>query len=133
MMRILVVDDNEMVCDGVKAALSAYEVTTVHTMQEGLELVDRGPDTWDLVLIDLRLYPVWGPGLVEAIRDRSARLHGRTLLWTGNSLRERERTVLKEKYGVPVVDKLDTSADWLRRLVSCVEDGCAQDDIRWPI
>lgn len=132
-MRILVVDDNQYIRESVISAMPEHEVIAVHTLQEGLDCVDEGPDTWDLVIIDLRLYPVWGPGLVEAIRDRSARLHSRTMLWTGAALREREKELLQERYGVPVVFKLDTSREWLRALAGCVEEGCEHDDPRWPI
>jgi len=132
-MKILVVDDDQFLREGLVSILSGHDVTAVHTLQEGLNLVDEGPDTWDLVIVDLRLYPVWGPGLVEAIRDRSKRLHSRTMLWTGYPLRAHEKQVLQERFGVPVVDKMQVSTAWFHALLGCVRDGASHDDPRWPI
>jgi len=132
-MKILVVDDDQILREGLISVLVDHEVTAVHTLQEGLDSVDEGPDQWDLVIVDLRLYPVWGPGLVEAIRDRSPRLHSRTMLWTGYPLRAHEKQVLQDRFGVPVVDKMSVSKDWLHALLGCVQEGASHDDPRWPI
>lgn len=65
--KVLVVDDDRPLADGVARALSSeYDVRTAYTVEEAQESLD--PDV-DAVLLDRRLPDGSGDDLLEEIRD----------------------------------------------------------------
>lgn len=69
--RILVVDDEPLVCDSIKRMLmsSGHEVEVALAAQEGLNLFDRA--RFDLVIIDYLLPGMKGDAMAAAIRARA--------------------------------------------------------------
>jgi CheY-like chemotaxis protein len=69
--RILVVDDEEMVCKTLKMVLSLdqHAVTTATSGQEGLSLFE--PGRFDLVITDYRMPDLNGDKLAAAIRAQA--------------------------------------------------------------
>jgi NarL family two-component system response regulator LiaR len=72
MIRVLICDDQWLVCEGLEAILSADpEITVVGVVHDGAEAVARIPETNpDVVLMDLRM-----PGMngIQATREITAR------------------------------------------------------------
>jgi CheY-like chemotaxis protein len=66
--RILVVDDEDVVCDTIKLvlALDQHEVTTSNSSREGLSAFQRGQ--FDLVITDYQMPGLSGDKLAAAIR-----------------------------------------------------------------
>lgn len=68
--RVLVVDDEQMVCDSVEMMLSfdGHSVRTVTSGTEALACLDQGP--FDLVLIDYAMPQMKGDELARRIKQR---------------------------------------------------------------
>ncbi len=90
--RILIVDDEEMVCNTLKMVLSLdrHEVTTATSGQEGLALFQSGQ--FDLVITDYRMPDLKGDQLAAAIRGLKPNqrilmitAYGESLLLSGDS------------------------------------------------
>jgi DNA-binding response OmpR family regulator len=71
--HILVVEDEEHLAEGIRYNLDAegYRVTTVGEGPSALELLQRGPERFDLVVLDLMLPGLSGYAVCEALRDAS--------------------------------------------------------------
>jgi CheY-like chemotaxis protein len=69
-LRVLVIDDEPLVCWSVSETLSACgdEVTAVHTAADALRAVTTGPSRPDVVLLDYKLPDADDFGLLETIR-----------------------------------------------------------------
>jgi ATP-dependent Lon protease len=69
--RILVVDDEPLVCDAVKMMLSfdGHEVQTANNGKEALALMEK--DQFDLVITDFEMPTMKGDELAAAIKARS--------------------------------------------------------------
>ena len=69
--RVLVVDDEPLVCDAVKMMLSfdGHEVQTVHNGKEALALMEK--NQFDLVITDFEMPAMKGDELAAAIKARS--------------------------------------------------------------
>lgn len=78
-MRVLVIDDNDLLRAGARMVLREFEVTTARSGEEGLELVGR--QEFDAVLCDLQMPP--GMSGLEVWRRLPEHLRGRFVLWTG--------------------------------------------------
>ena len=74
MSRILVVEDNEGIAEGLRLnlELDAHEVRTAQTGERGLEIA--GGWTPDLVILDLMLPGMDGFGVLNALRSQDAEL-----------------------------------------------------------
>ncbi len=68
--HILVVEDEEHLATGIKYNLDAegYRVTTVGDGPSALEVIEDGPETVDLVILDLMLPGMSGYAVCEALR-----------------------------------------------------------------
>ncbi len=69
--RVLAVDDEEVVCESIRRVLSAegYDVTTTTSAREGLDKIRR--ETFDLLLVDIKMPELDGIELLRATRDAS--------------------------------------------------------------
>jgi two-component system NtrC family response regulator len=81
--KILVVDDEKQVCKFFNHLLkkSGYNVTTVQSGETAIELVER--DSFDLVLLDLKLPDVDGLTILKHIKEKSRQ--GEVIMMTGYS------------------------------------------------
>ncbi|MCC6797006.1 MAG: response regulator [Candidatus Hydrogenedentes bacterium] len=68
--HILVVDDEQMISELLSRTLTRlkYRVTTAHSAQDALQLIQEDPDQFDLVLTDLTMPKMTGDELARAIR-----------------------------------------------------------------
>src|SRR5262249_45899460 len=92
--RILVVDDERLICDSLAALLErlGYRVTTRSDPVEALELFASDPMRFDLVLPDLTMPAMTGADLVRAVLDlrprtRVVMMTGFAGAWTPDALR----------------------------------------------
>ncbi len=69
--RILAVDDEQVVCESIRRVLTpeGYQVTTTTSAREGLELVRR--ETFDLLLLDIKMPQVGGIEFLREVRSVS--------------------------------------------------------------
>jgi len=69
--RILVVDDEPLVCDAVKMMLNfdGHIVETAHNGKAALEIFEKGK--FDLVITDFSMQPMRGDALALAIKERA--------------------------------------------------------------
>lgn len=93
MARILVVDDDRLVCWSLEQALSreGYGVSSVDSAEKALEQVER--NRFDLAIVDLVLPGMDGLGLIGWMRLVSPGT--RTIVTTGHGSREVERKALE--------------------------------------
>ncbi len=68
-LRALVVDDEESVCEAVKAILETegFEVTTATNGRDGVELVRK--NTYDLIISDLKMPEMDGLQFYDKVRE----------------------------------------------------------------
>lgn len=114
-MKIAVVDDHELVREGLKAVLSKYDINDVVKFSAATELVtalDAG-QSFDFYIIDLELPDIDGFVLIEMIRARyrDARIIVSTIhdeIWTLRKLLSREvnAIVYKSVDGNEVIDAM---------------------------
>ena len=104
MARILVIDDDVMLCRAVKRMLSPHDVVTVHTGDEALAQVAEQP--FDVILCDIMMPEMSGP---EVYQRLAADQQERVLFMTGGTL-ERINPLLE---GIPLrlVEKPFTRAE----------------------
>ena len=69
--RVLAVDDEEVVCDSIRRVLAeeGYDVSTTTSPRQGLELI--GKETFDLLLLDIKMPDIDGIELLRATRGVS--------------------------------------------------------------
>lgn len=71
-MRILIIDDHPLFCDGLRLLLETLgvgtEIVACHTAGDALPLIEDG--AWDLLLLDwnLGVHAVGGAGLIQRIK-----------------------------------------------------------------
>ncbi|MBI3029234.1 MAG: PAS domain S-box protein [Candidatus Rokubacteria bacterium] len=112
---ILVVDDEPEVA-GILAELLAADGHQVETAANGLQALDKLRERrYDLILSDLRMPGLDGPGLYRELERRDPRLLRRVIFLTGDTLRQESQEFL-ERAGVPSLTKPFDAAE-VRRLV----------------
>src|SRR5262245_57561093 len=79
--RVLVVDDDDVVANAVRAALSGYDVTAVASPLEALERV-HGGERFDLVVCDVYMPDLNGPDLAHELAKVDASFGTRILFLT---------------------------------------------------
>jgi DNA-binding NtrC family response regulator len=72
--KILVIDDESVICDGCKLALSekGHAVDTCSSGREGMDAIRRGD--YELLLLDLKLPDVDGMDLLKRLREEKPRI-----------------------------------------------------------
>ncbi len=101
-IRVLVVDDDAMLCRSVSRMLRPFEVTQAGGGAEALEIL-RGGQEFDVVLCDVMMPGMSGPELYHEMADVRPELQARVLFMTGGML-ERVRPMMS---GVsqPLIEK----------------------------
>lgn len=114
-MKIAVVDDHELVREGLKAVLSKHGINDVEKFGTATELVAAidGGKAFDFYIIDLELPDIDGFVLIEMIRARnaSARIIVSTVhdeIWTLRKLLARDvnAVIYKSVDGIEVIDAM---------------------------
>jgi PAS domain S-box-containing protein len=123
--RVLVVDDEAELGDLVREILSreGYEVSLARSGREALTMLDAGPV--DVIVSDLRMPDLDGPGLWRELQARRPELAGRMIFVTGDTLGADASRFLKEAQ-VPVMEKPLDLAELRRRVAEVAERGGAQ-------
>jgi signal transduction histidine kinase len=115
---ILVVDDEPSIARAL-AQILRRDGHTVDTAANGrLALAQLDAQTYDLLLCDLRMPDLDGPGLYQALRQQHPYLLQRVIFLTGDTLSPDVRTFL-EQAAVPRLTKPCRAAE-VRRLVAQV-------------
>ena len=115
---ILVVDDEPSIANAI-AHLLRRDGHTVDTATNGqLALTKLHTQAYDLILCDLRMPELDGPGLYQALQQQHPHLLRRVLFLTGDTLSEEARTFL-EQTKVPRLSKPFRAAE-VRQLVQQV-------------
>ena len=120
-MRILVVDDERLVLQLLGEMLGAdhHTVDTVADGTQALEQLRRS--SYDLILSDVRMPYLDGPGLYRALERRLPDLCRRFVLMTGDVLSAEIQTFL-EQTGVPGLSKPFDRGE-VRRVIQLVASG----------
>ena len=101
---ILIVDDEAEVA-GTLADLLRLEGHRVETAANGAIALEKlGSRTYDLVISDIKMPELDGPGLYRALRRRDLRLLHRFIFLTGDALGQ-ETSEFLDKTGVPTLSK----------------------------
>lgn len=113
--RILVVDDEPDVARVLEDVLSAdgHQVEMAENGAVALDKLRAG--TYDLILSDLRMPKLDGPGLYQEVERRHPEILGRFIFLTGDTL-GRETTGFLERTGAPSLSK-PFSPEEVRRLI----------------
>ena len=82
-LNILVIDDEQVICDACRLVLSERGHTVAHciTGHEGMRRLERS--NYDLVLLDMKLPDIDGTRVLEYIEEKS--LEPRVIVMTGYS------------------------------------------------
>ena len=82
-LKVLVIDDEQVICDACRLVLSERDHTVNHciTGQEGLKALEE--DAYDLVLLDMKLPDIDGTDILAFVREKS--LTARVIVMTGYS------------------------------------------------
>lgn len=102
--RILAVENNELVLSFLEAGLvtAGYDVDTARNGREALEKI--ADDTYDLIISDIRMPELDGPGLCRALAPRRADVLAHfVFLTTAESLEENRAFLAQSR--VPVLTK----------------------------
>ncbi len=69
-LRVLVIDDEKVICDACHLVLSenGHTVDSCMTGKTGLLAVERG--TYDVILLDMKLPDIDGMGILKTIREK---------------------------------------------------------------
>ena len=102
--RVLVVDDDEDVAHTLADVLrmSGHEVDTVYSGEQGVERISQ--NDYDVIISDVRMPGLDGPGLLRAVRETQKDLDKRFLFMTGDTLGVDVSTLVDET-GITVIEK----------------------------
>ncbi len=113
---VLIVDDEPEIVEGLREIVAPM-VARVDTATTGVEALHRvDAFDYDLMISDLRMPELDGPGLHAALMGRGRGAPGRIIFVTGDALDGEVRRFLAET-GMPVIEKPFTPAE-VRRAVS---------------
>ncbi len=113
-MRILVVDDEPLVCDGIKRALRTHDVTVTSSGRDAVELC--GTSDFDLVLCDVMMPEVSGMDVFARVRRARPEFAGRFVFMTGGAFTPSARAFLESIDNEQILKPF--SLRELRRLVA---------------
>jgi len=113
-----VVDDEPMIGESVRKALSTDEVTAIRSGREALSLCER--QDYDLVLCDLMMPDVSGMDVYAAVRLRRPALADRFVFMTGGAFTPKAKAFLAARAVEPLskpfsIGELRQIADSRRR------------------
>jgi two-component system NtrC family sensor kinase len=93
--RVLVVDDEEAVRSVLERVLTSFgfRVTTVASAEEARDLFQK--DSFDIVLCDLRMPGLGGPGLYDWVSARDPQLVKRMVFCTGDTVSQEAREFIR--------------------------------------
>ena len=82
-LQILVIDDEQVICDACRLVLSEQGHTVTHciTGEEGLRALEA--EAYDLILLDMKLPDIDGTDILAFVREKS--LCARVIVMTGYS------------------------------------------------
>jgi CheY-like chemotaxis protein len=102
--RILAVENDELVRSFLEDGLvmAGYDVDTAGNGQEALQKIDQRD--YDLIICDMRMPELDGPGLCRALHARSAQMLAHLVFLTTPDLLDANEAFLAES-GVPVLTK----------------------------
>lgn len=92
-MRILVVDDEPLVCEGIKRALRSHDVTVTSSGRDAVELCESGD--FDLVLCDVMMPEVSGMDVYSRVRRERPEVAQRFVFMTGGAFTPSARSFLE--------------------------------------
>ena len=101
-LRILIIDDEELLADALARSLKHHEVHTANRGAEALELVRT--QTFDLVLCDLIMPEMSGKEVFDALQAIDPSIRHRFVFMTGATVTSEARA-FAEKIDAPVLDK----------------------------
>jgi len=113
--RLLIVDDEPMICSSLKRALRDHEVTVTTSGRAAIELLADDASRFDLVLCDLMMPEVTGMDLYDEVARRRPETAARIVFFSGGAFTSRARAFL-EAVANPRIDK-PVDPLTLRRLV----------------
>lgn len=73
-MRLLIVDDHPMTCEGLRSLLAAYYPQAQIDAHQGVEALLRTPERWHYIFLDMHLPGVRFTQLLEDLRQNLARV-----------------------------------------------------------
>ncbi len=120
-MRILVVDDEPLVCEGIKRALAAHDVTIAPSGRDAIRLCERGE--FELVLCDVMMPDVSGMEVFGKIRNTRPGFEGRFVFMTGGAFTPTARAFLESVDNEQIIKPFS-----LRELRSLVARRCGVGD-----
>ena len=82
-LKVLVIDDEQVICDACRLVLSESGHTVAHgiTGEEGLRALEE--ETYDLILLDMKLPDIDGTDVLAFVREKS--IGARVIVMTGYS------------------------------------------------
>ncbi len=101
--RVLVVEDERLLAQVLRAQLDAWDVTVAHDARSAIELLDRDR-AWDAILCDVVLPDGTGLDVREHLLRSSPELEGRMVFMTGGAAGPGVEALLA-KVGRPCLDK----------------------------
>jgi DNA-binding response OmpR family regulator len=118
--RILAIENNDLVLSFLEAGLmtEGYDVDTAHNGREALEKLDRA--AYDVIISDVRMPELDGPGLCRALAARHSDALSRFIFLTTPDSLESHRTFLAGT-GMPALTKpiaLEDLRTTIERMVS---------------
>jgi PAS domain S-box-containing protein len=96
-LRILVVDDEPLVCDGIRRALDGHEIVVAATGREAIRKCTD--EDFDLVLCDVMMPDVSGMEVYGRVRSDRPEFEGRFVFMTGGAFTPKARAFLESIEG----------------------------------
>jgi CheY-like chemotaxis protein len=113
-VRILVVDDDDLVRKALRRALKGYEVTLLSSAKEAAQAIGRG-DRFDLIICDLMMPEVTGMDLHEEISRLAPAMAAQMIFLTGGAVTTQARAFVAAVANRVIEKPFDVGA--LRSLV----------------
>lgn len=118
-LRILIVDDDELVARSLQRVLTAHEITAVSSGASALDVLDRRAD-FDLILCDLMMPDMTGMDLYDVLAASHPQLAARIIFSTGGAFTDGAREFC-ERHSARVLGKPVSVEALTRILVEAAE------------
>lgn len=119
-LRILIVDDDDLVARSLQRVLTAHEITAVSSGARALDVLRERSD-FDLILCDLMMPGMTGMDLYEVVAEAYPELVGRIVFSTGGAFTDEAREFC-ERHAARVLGK-PVSVEALTRILAEAVDG----------